>query len=313
MRIVSFVPAATAACCALGLRDSLVGVTHECGGVADLSGLDVRVITRSRVPSGATGTVIDGAVKTARANRNDLQVFDAQGLAELEPDVVIVPADAPEGRNPCTLSFFDIRKVTSVMDPAPRLLAYGPTNVIEILGSVRALGEALGLGADGARMAAALRARINGVRTRVSEARSKPRTALLSWIQPPIGGGGLLAQLVALAGGEPVAASMGVRARAWEWPELIRERPEVMVLAPCGFSLERARAETQLLRRVPGILDAPAARWGQVHLVDGQRWFSAAGIASVRALEILAALVHPELAWPDGHLEPMDARPVSLE
>ena len=147
MRVVSFVPGATAALAALGQRQHLVGVTHECGQVADLSGVDARVLTRSRVPTGGSGSVIDQAVRNAHANKNDLWVLDGQGLVALQPDVVVVPVDPPEGRTPCLLSFYEIRHVTSTMSPSPRLVAFGSSNLQEVFGSIRALGEALGPGA----------------------------------------------------------------------------------------------------------------------------------------------------------------------
>jgi iron complex transport system substrate-binding protein len=313
MRVVSFVPGATAALAALGLRQQLVGVTHECGQVADLSGVDARVLTRSRVPTGGNGAVIDQAVRNAHANKNDLWVLDAQGLLALEPDVVVVPVDQPEGRTPCLLSFIEIRHVTSTMTRAPRLVAFGSSNLQEVFGSIRALGEALGPGAESARFAADLRTRVENVRSMVSRAFKRPRVALLSWVNPPIGSAGLLAQLVLLAGGEPVAGDPGGRPKAFEWPQLLGLKPQVLVLAPCGFTLERTRVEAESLRRIPGMAESQAARWGQIHIVDALSHFSAPGIGSVRAFEILAALIHPELPWPDAILPGPAARHVGLD
>src|SRR5436190_1312371 len=179
MRVVSFVPGATAAMVALGLRRQLVGVTHECPGSADLAGIDARVLTRSRVPSGGSGSVVDQAVRNAAAAKNDLWVLDAGALAELRPDVVIVPVDPPEGRTPCLLSFYEIRRVTSEMAPPPRLVAWGATNLSEVGGSVRALGEALGVGQEAARLVADMRTRIELVRNLGAGALKRPRVARL--------------------------------------------------------------------------------------------------------------------------------------
>jgi iron complex transport system substrate-binding protein len=313
VRIVSLVPAATQAACALGLSRSVVGMTHECASVSDLADASPRVLTRSRLPSAGTSSVIDGAVRNAHAAKTDLHVLDGDGLAELAPDVVIVPSDPPEGRTPCLLSFHDVRRVTSLMTPAPRLVAWSGASLQEVLGSLRALGEAVGRGQDAARLAAEMRQRIENVRLLAETARTVPRTALLSWLQPPIAAGGILAQLILLAGGEPVLGGPASRTRTLDWALVLATRPEVIVLAPCGTPLARVRQEAEALRRVPGLGDSPAARWGQVHVVDAASWFSAPGLGMVRALEILGSLVHPELPWPDAVLAGASSRPVAVE
>ena len=311
MRIVSLVPAGTEALAALGLAPSIVGVTHECGTVADVG--PAHVLTRSRLPTAGTSSVIDGAVRNAAAAKSELHVLDGDALAALRPDVVVVPADPPEGRSPCLISFHDIRRTTSLLQPAPRLVAWGGASLQEILGSLRALGEATDRGQEGARLAAELRHRVEAVRVLAESALKVPRVALLSWVHPPICAGGLLAQLVLVAGGEPVLGGPSSRARTLDWTLVVASRPDVLVLAPCGLPLSRVRQEAESLRRVPGLADCAAARWGQVHAADAARWFSAPGIGAVRALEILASLIHPELPWPDSTLAGASSRPVAVE
>lgn len=313
MRIVSFVPAATQAVAALGLAPQLAGMTHECATTAELGDAPARVLTRSRLPTSGTSSVIDGAVRNARATQSALHVLDAEGLASLAPDIVIVPADPPEGRSPCLISFHDIRAVTSLLQPAPRLVSWSGGSLQEILGSLRALGEAVGRGQEAARLAADLRARVEAVRLLAETARAVPRVLLLSWLQPPIVAGGVLSQLVLLAGGEPILAGPSARARTLDWATVLAARPEVFILAPCGIELSRIHQEAAGLRRVPGLGDCPAARWGQVHVVDARRWFSAPGIGMVRALEILGTLIHPELPWPEDVLAGAASRPVAVE
>jgi iron complex transport system substrate-binding protein len=306
LRIASFVPAATELLASLGVRRRLVGVTHSCAGVADLSGLDLRVLTRCRVPVGGSSSAIDGAVKTAGANRSEVQVFDAAELAALQPDIVILPAERPGRRSPCMVDTVRLRHAVAGLDPCPRLMEYGPTSFREVHGTVRAFGEAVGKGAEAARLVADLRARIDRVQGLCEQAMTRPRVSLLSWIQPPVPASGLLADCVRLAGGVPLAAEKPPGAKSFDWQALIAAEPEVLLLAPCDFPLERARADAAALRQVLGLSEMPAARWGQVHVLDGRRWFSAPGLLTVRALEIIACLIHPELPWPDGLL-PRDA------
>ena len=101
--------------------------------------------------------------------------------------------------------------------------------------------------------------------------------------------------------------------RPFDWERLIESAPDVLLLAPCDHSIERARSDAQALRKVPGLAEVPAVRWGQVHALDGRRWFSAPGPLTVRALEQIACLVHPELPWPDGLLPREAWSPVAVD
>ena len=313
MRIASFVPAATELVAALGLRRRLVAVTHSCGGVTDLAGLDLRILTRCRVPAGASSSAIDGAVKTAAANRSDVQVFDANELAAVQPDLVLLPAERPGARSACVVDPVRLRAALSALDPAPRMLEYAASSFQELFGSVRAVGEALEKGAEGARLVAELRGRIDRVQRFAAGALRRPRVALLSWVLPPVPAAGLLADCVELAGGVAVARARPEGARSFDWERLLEAAPDVLLLAPCDHPLERARADAESLRQVPGIAELPAVKWGQVHALDGRRTFSAPGISTVRALEQVACLIHPELPWPEGLLPREAWRPVALD
>lgn len=307
MRIASLVPGATHLVARLGLRRSLVGVGHACGGVTDLEGVEARVVTRCRLPAAASNAAVDQAVRSAGASRTELHVLDAGALREARPSLVIVPAARSEARpSPCLLDPRTVREALAGLEPAPRLLEYGPTRLGEVLGSVRAVGEAVGRGAEAARLVADLKARIERVRRGVASVGRRPRVGLLSWLNPPIGPGGLLAELVRTAGGQPVTGDVEEPPRVLDWSHVVAVQPEVLLLAPCDHELRQARAEASFVAAVEGLAETPAARWGQVHVMEARRWLSAAGAVSVDALELIAALVHPQVNWPEGAL-PRDA------
>lgn len=313
MRIVSFVPGATAGLVALGLRGSLVGVTHECAGVTDLrsaGGTVPPALTECRLPAGGRGRgeTIDAAVRTATLERTEIVSVDEKGLAAARPDLVVLP----EAPSPCVANPRLIARICDGLTPAPRTLSHAPVNLSDVFGSIRALGEAAGRGQDAARLVADSRARVEAVRT-LSSRGPRRRVALLSWVDPPRGAGGVLAELVSLAGGAPVAGEATERTRALAWEQVVGAEPEVIVLAPCGFDLPRARSEGRALRRAPELASTPAARWGQVHAVDGRAILSATGVGLVRGLEVLAALIHPELPWPDAMLPGPLSAPVPLD
>ena len=313
MRIASFVPAATELIASLGLRQQLVGVTHACGGLVGLQGVEARLLTRCRVPTGGSGSAVNAAIGQARENHGEVVSTELPELEASRPELVILPAERPGRRAPCFVDTVRLRHAAAGLQPTPQLMEFGPSNLTEVYGSTRAIGEAVGKGAEAARLVAELKGRVEHVRATTQRALSRPRVALLSWLSPPIGAGGLLAELVTLAGGRPVLGDSSQPAFALDWAHVVGVQPEVILVAPCDFGLERARAEADRLRGVAGLAQTPAARWGQVHAVDARRWFSAPGPLSVRALEILAALVHPELPWAEGLLPREAWGPVALE
>ena len=94
-----------------------------------------------------------------------------------------------------------------------------------------------------------------------------------------------------LAGGCDGLGRPGRRSRTLAWEEILAWRPEVMVLACCGFNEARGLEELDLLRRRPGFSDLPCVRSGRIHVMDGVRLFSRPGPSLVDSLERLAAVL----------------------
>jgi iron complex transport system substrate-binding protein len=140
-----------------------------------------------------------------------------------------------------------------------------------------------------------LRRRVETVAGRSTHATGRPRVVVLEWLDPPSSCGHWTPELVELAGGEEVIGRPGQRSRTLDWQEVIDARPEVLFVACCGFTAERARADLPGLRSRPGWADLPAVRAGRVHLTDGNAYFSRPGPRLVDSLEILAHALHPSL------------------
>ena len=87
MRIVSLLPSSTEIVCALGLRESLVGVSHECDYPSSIDHLPN--LTAQRIPDGSSAQ-IDAEVR-AQANAGALSLYtlDEERLRELKPDLIL--------------------------------------------------------------------------------------------------------------------------------------------------------------------------------------------------------------------------------
>ena len=292
MKIVSLLPSATEIICALGLADSLVAVTHECDYPPCVRGLPV--VTRDRVSSRASMGEIDRAVREETENGRSLYTLDLEEIEVLRPDLIVTQALC----GVCAVSEDEVRAAACMLPDAPRVLNLEPMTLREVFGSMRAVAGAAGI--DGEKFVQSLEARVERVVTSVS-GRARPRVALLEWLDPPFSAGHWNPELVRLAGGVDGLGQKGQPSRTLAWKEVTALKPEVIVIACCGFGVGRTLEEASLLKNVPGWMDLPAVRSHRVYVVDGSAYFSRPGPRLVDSLELLAHLLHPDaVRRPEG-------------
>lgn len=274
MRIASLVPAATEVLFELGLGDRVVGVTHECDWPPEAAGLPA--VTASRLETGSLGAAaIDRLVATAAGRGEPLYAVDEVVWEQIRADVVV----AQEVCDVCAVSAGAVRRLdVDVLD-------YSPTTLDGIASAIARLGRELGARAEGEAIAARMRRRIEAVRAAVA-GRPKSRVFVAEWLDPPYAGGHWVPEMVAAAGGFEIAGMAGERSVRTTWEQIDALAPEVVVLAPCGYDVERTLAE--LPAAVPG--DA-------VFAVDANALVSRPGPRIAEGVELLAHLLHPD-AWP---------------
>lgn len=284
MRIASLVPAATEMLFALGLGDQVVGVTHECDYPA--AARELPHLTSTVLPPGLSAGEIDAAVKEVVGEGRALYGLDEERLAELRPELIVTQAVCEV----CAVSYEDVVAVASRLPGPPRVLQQDPSSLAEVLADLDRLGAAAGVEPRSAALRAELEARVEVVRAAVVGA-ERPRVVALEWLDPPFVGGHWLPEMVAIAGGEDVAGPAGAKSPEVSWEALEAHRPEVVVVMPCGWYVEEARA--QAAEHWPAIEALGAER---VFAVDAASTFSRPGPRLVDGVELLAHLLHPELA-----------------
>ena len=303
MRIASLLPGTTEIVCALGLGEHLVAVTHECDYPPEVRTLPV--VTRSLLdlPETASSSEIDVAIR--ERSRSDLSIYqlDMELLSALQPDIILTQAL-------CDVCAVPLRQVeAAVADAATQVLSFEPTDLAGIFGAIKAIGRALGVSERAAQLVNDLTLRVERVRTTAAQASHRPRVLGIEWLDPVFSAGHWVPELIAIAGGQSVLAAAGERSRQLSWPDVIAAAPEVIILMPCGFTLERTLAEaTALLPQRAGWSALPAVRTGNVFAVDANAYFSRPGPRIVDSLELLATLIHPELfaGWgPSGASAPV--------
>lgn len=289
MRIVSLLPSATEIVHAVGLGDRLVGVSHECDHPAAVRGLPR--VTRSLIPADATSAEIDAAVRDGVRKRQPLFALDAALLASLRPDLVVTQALC----DVCAVAEGKVAAALAGLPGPPRVLTLEPHRLGDVLAGMQAVADAAGAADAGRAAVAALQRRIDAVAARSAAVAAHPRVMLLEWLDPPFTAGHWSPEIVRLAGGAEVLGREGERSRAVAWDDVRGADPEVLVVACCGFDVDRTRQELPLLTGRPGFRDLACVRSGRVYLMDGNAFFSRPGPRLVDALEALAHLLHPDV------------------
>ena len=285
-RIVSLLPSATEIVCALGCDADLVGISHECDYPESVRGR--RVLTRSRIDPHATSGAIDAAVRAVLRDALSIYQVDEAALAALAPDV-IVTQDLCEV---CAVSLDDVRAAVARLAHRDdiRIVSLRPTRLVDVLDDVDRVARALDRADHGRAVRAQLERRIRAIARRAAQVASRPRVVSLEWIDPLMIGGTWMPELIELAGGIAAGATAGAPAPTIDPEALHALAPDVVLIKPCGFTLERALAERDVIARNVLAAVAPGTR---VYVTDGNAYFNRPGPRLVESLEIMAACVHP--------------------
>ena len=282
MRIVSLVPHATELLYALGLGDSVVGVTHECDYPPQTAA--VPRITRDVLPAGLSAAEIDAAVRERTEKGEAIYLLDEDKLAALAPDLIVTQELCPV----CAVSYEEVRGVAKKLDPCPTVIALDPKTFGETMGDIRTLAQATDARDAALDLVARQRARVDRVRLALKGARRR-RVIAIEWFDPVFIAGHWTPQMIDMAGGTDLLGFAGEHSEQLEWELLEAAKPEVVVCIPCGYDGPRALAEAEQFGDRLRALGAE-----EVVALDAAAYFSRPGPRLVDGLETLAHVLHPD-------------------
>jgi iron complex transport system substrate-binding protein len=284
MRIVSLIASSTEIVCALGFRDALVGRSHECDFPLDVKALPV--CTEPKFAIDGTSYEIDQRVKAILQEGLSVYRVHADVLDALAPDVIVTQEQCAV----CAVSLDDVvAAVRNLVSSKPQVVSLEPNALADVWADIQRVADALDAHERGVALVAGLQARIEDITAR-SRSLPRRRVACIEWIDPLMAAGNWMPELVERAGGENLFGASGKHSPFMGWDDVVAADPEVMVLTPCGFDMERTRAEMAVMAARPG--------WERFRdravIVDGNAFMNRPGPRLVESLEILAELIHPE-------------------
>jgi iron complex transport system substrate-binding protein len=279
MRVVSLLPSATEIVYALGLGDHLVGVTFECDEPASAR-QDKTVVVGGRDTSGMSPAAIDAYVHAQLAAGQDLYTLHADALAALDPELILTQ----DLCRVCALPSGHVEDALDYLGCTAEVVSLDPLTLDDVLATILTIGEHTGTQQQAGHLVAALRQRLMAVADRVAGL-PRPAVAVIEWVDPPFTAGHWVPDLVTAAGGRPVAARPGGPSVPTSWEQIAAEQPELAVVAPCGFHLDGAAAQAELVaRHLPGI---------PVWAIDADGIVVRPGPRLVDGVEALASILHP--------------------
>src|SRR5216117_460274 len=240
MRVVSLLPAATEIVAALGAGSRLVGVSHECDYPPEVRALPR--VTRSRLDPGLSSGEIDGALAAAKREGAATVDVDVELVGRLRPDVIIGQAIC----DVCAVGQEQLAGIVSSLRLTPWVVTLHAHTLVEVFVDMRKVGEAMELRDEADEMIAGLAYRLRRVRGTARRSPG-PRVLVLEWLDPPYVAGHWVPELIEIAGGEDVGGVPGAPSVTRSWRELSALAPDLVVVAPCGFDVERARREVALV------------------------------------------------------------------
>jgi len=280
MRICSLLPSATEIVASLGLADSLVAVSEECDWPPRVR--ELPVVTASRVDTNRLSSLeIEQAVRETISDGRPLYAIDRNLLEQLEPDLILT-------QNLCSVCAVSADTVGQLCATSAEVVALDAHTIAEIEQRVLDLAELLGATARGLAVVDWMKATTATAHAQVAGAPTPP-VFVAEWLDPPYAAGHWIPEMVALAGGRDVLGRAGAPSYPTSW-EAVRElRPELVVVAPCGFDNERGAHEA-----------SPLDFECRAVAVDSNAYYARAAPRVADGVAQLAFLIHPDLAEDPG-------------
>jgi len=287
VRVVSFLPSATEIVAALGHLDSIVGVSHECDFPPAVRSRDV--VTSSAIDSKAAPGEIDVQVRDFVDAGRPLYDVREERVRALAPDVMVTQVVC----DVCAVSEDDVRALATRLSPHPEVVTLGATTLDGIFDDIRRVAQALGVPGRAEELAERSRSRMFAVHERLKAAHApRPRVAVIEWTDPIFAGGHWVPEMVRRAGGADVLAQPGEHSTTRTLDQVRDANPDFVLVAPCGFDLERAAADAE---RILATEDWAWARDKQVWALDANSFLSRPGPRVIDGIELLAQVLHPSL------------------
>jgi len=283
-------PAATEIVCALGLEQNLVGRSHECDFPESVKSLPV--CSEANFADDLSSLEIDIKVKEILTEALSIYTVKRDVIKDLAPDVVITQAQYEV----CAVSLKDVEEaLDNYLDKESHIVSLQPNKLDDIFEDIKTVAQALDVTDAGDVLIEDLQGRVDIIRHKLKYVESRPTVACIEWLEPLMVSGNWIPEVVSTAGGSSILAEAGKHSPFVKWEDIQQTNPDVIIVMPCGFSIERTMKEMNILLDFPGFADLTAVKNNRLYITDGNQYFNRPGPRIVDSIEIIGEIIHPKL------------------
>lgn len=283
-RIISLLPSATEIVVAIGAGSNLVGISHECDHPQEIKNL--AVCTKANIDSKLSSVEIDSAVRNKIENALSLYELDFDLIKSLEPDLIITQDQCKV----CAVHVDDLKqKLNEIIGREIEIISLQPSSIEEVLNDIQTVAESLSINVD--EYLEELNDRIEIVKHKVKFVKHRPEIVCIEWIEPLMTAGHWTPQLIDFAGGKAVLSETFKASKYITCEELKAADPDGIIIAACGFDMERIKSEMHVLEKNEFWQSLKAVQKGHVFIADGNAYFNRSGPRLVDTLEIIAEIL----------------------
>jgi iron complex transport system substrate-binding protein len=288
-RIVSLLPAATEIICVLGLEHQLVGRSHECDYPPGISNLPI--CSSAKFLPSSDSAEIDRQVKEILSESLSIYTIDRDLIKSLAPEVIITQAQCEV----CAVSLKDVELALSdLLDKECQIISLEPNGLNDVYGDIRMIAGQLGVENAAEELLELSTERINIIRHKLKFITEKPTVACIEWLSPLMMAGNWTPEIVEIAGGLPILTEAGKHSSYINFQDIITVNPDIILIMPCGFSIQRTLQEIGLFLDTPGWADLKAVKSQRVYIADGNQYFNRSGPRITDSIEIMAEIINPK-------------------
>ena len=289
MRVCSFLPAVTQMIYDIGLDNELYGVTFECPEKALAE--KKRVVRCELEETNYTSEEIDRIFSASKADGRSLYYVDDAVLRNIAPDIIFTQ-DVCEV---CQIDTECTAAAVAKLDKQPELISISPDSLEDVFSSLLTIGAAFKREEKAKKHLADLQSRIDAIIDQQRAHRLRPRkVSLLEWIDPIYNCGHWIPDQIAHAGGVDLLSHPSGDSIVTPWEKIVRYNPEVIVIAPCGFSIERTLQEIDILKSKAEWNTLKAVQDKAIYIADFDLFTQSSASTLVEGIELLASLFHPQ-------------------
>ena len=291
-KIVTLIPSATEIVAFLGLKNSIIGRSHECDYPHGLSHVDK--LTSPKINVNGNSGEIDKQINIILENSLSVYKVNVSKLKELNPDYIITQAHCEV----CAVSFSEVENIVSKnLSKNTKIISLQPNTLNDVFNDISTVAKELNVENEtNNKLIKNLSERLKKIKKLSSGQKNKPLVACVEWIEPLMIAGNWIPEMVKIAGGKNILGKSGNDSHWIKFKEIINQNPEIIILLPCGFNIEKTKEEVKnLLEQNNEWQSLGAVKNKKIFIADGNQFFNRPGPRLLESLEIFAEIMHPNL------------------